>query len=43
VTLVYLTAFNEFRFGYAAMQSIILVFFILGLTALQKRILKERY
>lgn len=43
VTLVYLTAFNEFRFGYAAMQSIILVFFILGLTALQRRILRERY
>lgn len=43
VTLVYLTAFNEFRFGYAAMQSIIMIIFILGITALQRRILRERY
>jgi raffinose/stachyose/melibiose transport system permease protein len=43
VTLIYLTAFNEFRFGYAATQSIYLVIFILGLTALQRRILRTRY
>ncbi len=43
VTLIYLTAFNEFRFGYAATQSIFLVIFILALTALQRRILRTRY
>ncbi|MFZ9893275.1 MAG: carbohydrate ABC transporter permease [Candidatus Nanopelagicaceae bacterium] len=43
VTLIYLTAFNELRFGYAATQSIYLVIFILALTALQRRILRTRY
>lgn len=43
VTLIYLTAFNEYRFGYAAAQSIFLIVFILGLTALQRRILRTRY
>lgn len=43
VTLIYLTAFNEYRFGYAATQSIYLVIFILLLTAIQRRILRTRY
>lgn len=43
VTMIYLTAFNEFRFGYAAAQSIFLIVFILALTALQRRILRTRY
>jgi len=43
VTMIYLTAFNEFRFGYAAAQSIFLIIFILALTALQRRILRTKY
>jgi raffinose/stachyose/melibiose transport system permease protein len=43
VTMIYLTAFNEFRFGYAAAQSIFLIVFILALTALQRRILRTKY
>jgi len=43
VTLIYLTAFNEYRFGYAATQSIYLIVFILVLTAVQRRVLRTRY
>jgi len=43
VTLIYLTAFNEFRFGYAAMQSIYMIAFILFLTGVQRRVLRTRY
>jgi raffinose/stachyose/melibiose transport system permease protein len=43
VTLIYLTAFNEYRFGYAATQSIYLIIFILVLTAVQRRVLRTRY
>ena len=42
-TLIYLTAFNEFRFGYAAAQTIFMVLMILFLTWLQRRILRTRY
>jgi len=43
VTLIYLTAFNEYRFGYAATQSIYLIVFILVLTAVQRRVLRTRH
>jgi raffinose/stachyose/melibiose transport system permease protein len=43
VTMIYFAAFNDFRFGYAATLSIYLVIFILGLTALQRRILRTKY
>jgi len=42
-TLIYLTAFNEFRFGYAAAQTIFIVLMILFLTWLQRRILRTKY
>ncbi|MBU3753488.1 MAG: sugar ABC transporter permease [Candidatus Nanopelagicaceae bacterium] len=42
-TLIYLTAFNEFRFGYAAAQTIFMVLMILFLTWLQRRILRTKY
>lgn len=43
VTLIYQTAFGEYRFGYAASLSIYLVVFILLLTSLQRWILRNRY
>ena len=42
-TMIFQTAFNEFRFGYAASQSIIMVIMIFLITGLQKRILRTRY
>jgi raffinose/stachyose/melibiose transport system permease protein len=42
-TMIFQTAFNEFRFGYAASQSIIMVVMIFLITGLQKRILRTRY
>lgn len=42
-TMIFQTAFNEFRFGYAASQSIIMVVMIFAITALQRRILRTRY
>lgn len=42
-TLIYLSAFNEFRFGYAAAQTIFMVLMILFLTWLQRRILRTKY
>lgn len=43
VTLIYQVAFGEYRFGYAASLSVYLVFFILLLTWLQRRILRTKY
>lgn len=43
VTLIYQSAFGEYRFGYAASLSIYLVVFILVLTWLQRRILRTKY
>lgn len=42
-TMIFQTAFNEYRFGYAASQSIIMVVMIFLITGLQKRILRTRY
>lgn len=39
-TLVYLTAFNEFRFGYAAAQSILMILTIAILTWVQRRVIR---
>ncbi|MFM8841304.1 MAG: carbohydrate ABC transporter permease [Actinomycetota bacterium] len=43
VTLIYQSAFGEYRFGYAASLSVYLVVFILLLTWLQRRILRTKY
>lgn len=43
VTLIYQSAFGEYRFGYAASLSVYLVIFILLLTWLQRRILRTKY
>ena len=43
VTMVYITAFGEYRFGYAASLSIYLVIFILLLTWVQRRVLQSKY
>lgn len=43
VTLIYQVAFGEYRFGYAASLSVYLVFFILLLTWIQRRILRTKY
>jgi raffinose/stachyose/melibiose transport system permease protein len=42
-TMIFQTAFNEFRFGYAAAQSVIMVIMIFLITGLQRRILRTRY
>lgn len=42
-TMIFQTAFNEFRFGYAASQSIIMIIMIFLITGLQRRILRTRY
>jgi raffinose/stachyose/melibiose transport system permease protein len=42
VTRIYLSAFNDLQFGYAATQSIFLVVFIVLLTGLQRRIFRAR-
>ena len=43
VTMVYITAFGEYRFGYAASLSIYLVVFILLLTWVQRKVLSSKY
>ncbi|MTA84892.1 MAG: ABC transporter permease subunit [Actinobacteria bacterium] len=43
VTLIYQSAFGEYRFGYAASLSVYLVVFILLLTWVQRRILRTKY
>lgn len=43
VTMIYSTAFNEFRFGYAAAQSIVMILVIFLLTSVQRRILRAKY
>jgi len=43
VTLIYQSAFGEYRFGYAANLSVYLVVFILLLTWVQRRILRTKY
>ncbi|MBI3428794.1 MAG: sugar ABC transporter permease [Actinobacteria bacterium] len=42
-TLIYLTAFNEFRLGYAAAQSILMVITIVILTLVQRRVIRTKY
>lgn len=43
VTLIYQSAFGEYRFGYAASLSVYLVVFILLLTWVQRRVLRTKY
>jgi raffinose/stachyose/melibiose transport system permease protein len=43
VTMIYLTGFGEYRFGYAASLSIYLVIFIILLTWIQRRVLRTKY
>lgn len=43
VTMIYSTAFAEYRFGYAASLSIYLVLFIVLLTWVQRRTLRTKY
>lgn len=41
-TRIYLSAFNDLQFGYAATQSIFLVIFIVVLTGLQRRVFRAK-
>lgn len=43
VTMIYITGFGEYRFGYAASLSIYLVVFIILLTWVQRRVLRTKY
>jgi ABC-type sugar transport system permease subunit len=43
ITLIYLTLFNELRLGYAAAQTIFMVFVMILITWLQRQAFGKRY